>query len=341
MFLVPHRSHAGATARYGRPWLESFEPRVVPAGVVYQPSLRQLYIEGTVGNDQVHVNQSGPSVLVRFNGRDQSFSLSDIDRVFFRGLAGGDLFVNNTAVPSRGMGDAGNDRLVGGLANDTFDGGAGADVCNGRSGNDALNGGIDADLILGGLGADVILGSLGNDRCDGGDGDDRLRGNYGGDLLTGGNGRDDLWGDLGDDRLFGGLGDDQLRGGRGRDHINGGGGDDRGFDDDGDPAFECEGQEFVALMTGPGGAVARAEFEPDTGGGFPFDLEADRMPRNATFSVRVGGAVIGSFATDSEGEGDLRLNNRTLPISTGTVIQVTDLTGAFVLQGTFILGPSV
>jgi Ca2+-binding RTX toxin-like protein len=310
---------------------------VVPAGVTLQDG--QLNIEGTVGSDAVFVNQSATQVTVRFNGLDSAFAASAVSRIRFVGLFGNDLFVNTTALPSTGLGGDGNDRLVGGSGLDTFDGGPGVDILNGRAGDDALNGGLGNDFVYGGVGNDVLVGSIGNDWLEGGSGDDLQRGNFGHDTLFGRDGNDDLSGDLGNDRLFGGVGDDMLSGGPGRDRIFGGAGNDIAFGGNGDVVFEVEeGQELIAALTGANGATGTAEFERDTGGGFPFDLEADGLAANTTFTVRVGGVLIGQFSTDAEGQGDLRLTSRTLPITSGTLIQVFNPSGVIVLQGTFAVG---
>ena len=317
--------HVDRSARLG---LERFEERAVPAGITLQANIRQLVVEGTAGNDVAQVSQAGAVVTVRLNDLVRAFDVSLIDRVLLAGLAGNDQLVNNTGLRSTLIGGNGNDRLVGGNGNDRFDAGPGADVALGRGGGDAINGGVGNDAVFGGPSDDALVGGLG---------DDLLRGEGGNDALQGVGGRDDLRGDFGDDRLLGGAGDDQLRGGVGRDQIFGGTGNDRGFDDNGDGLFECEGTEFIAALTGSGG-VGDAEFDPDTGGEFAFKLEADRLAASTTYTVRAGNTSLGQFTTSDEGEGDLRLTSRTLPILSGTVIWVFDPTGAIVLQGTFFVG---
>ena len=76
-----------------------------------------------------------------------------------------------------GLGDNGNDNLVGARGKDTLQGG---------NGNDTLNGTLDVDSLLGGNGDDSILGADGRDFRFGQDGNDILKGGEGNDSMSGG-----------------------------------------------------------------------------------------------------------------------------------------------------------
>ncbi|MCA1326539.1 calcium-binding protein [Herbaspirillum sp. alder98] len=82
----------------------------------------------------------------------------------------------------------------------------------GNSGNDRL---------IGNAGNNVLSGFKGNDSIDGGAGDDTLTGDRGNDRLVGGPGDDDLDGGFGNDVLIGGTGNDtyELRRAMGQDYV--------------------------------------------------------------------------------------------------------------------------
>ncbi|PCH75011.1 MAG: hypothetical protein COC12_02325 [Rhodobacteraceae bacterium] len=80
--------------------------------------------------------------------------------------------------------------------------------------------------IVGNVGANLLRGSLGQDSISGLEGDDILRGGRGRDALDGGAGDDILRGGLGRDTLIGGDGNDILNGGVGRDRLFGDAGSD-------------------------------------------------------------------------------------------------------------------
>jgi hypothetical protein len=235
------------------------------------------------------------------------------------GNAGNDLISNTTAIRMTALGGLGNDRLEGGAVRDLLEGGAGNDQLFGRGGNDVVRGGLGADLVNGGLGDDSLTGQSGND------------------TLEGNSGRDHLFGEIGDDRLFGGNDNDYLCGGSGRDVLHGGLGTDMAVRDTDDYGDDCEGQELVTALTGAAGN-GKAEYEPGTGGATAFEVEVDRLGRNATYSVVVNGQTLGTLTTTSEGEGKLVSSRTDLPIVVGTVIQIVDANGSVALQGTFALG---
>ncbi len=150
-----------------------------------------------------------------------------------------------------GVGNSGNNILLGGSANDVLDGRAGNDVLKGGDGDDMLTGGDGNDVLIGGTGADVIDGGNGVDTVEystsatavivdlsagtglGGDaqGDvlssvENLTGSASADVLNGSAEANVLNGGAGNDTLAGQDGDDVLVGGAGADILNGGNGID-------------------------------------------------------------------------------------------------------------------
>lgn len=105
--------------------------------------------------------------------------------------AGDDRVNNDTDVPLRADGGAGNDQLVGGPGADILIGGPGDDVLPGLEGDDLIEGGDGHDELTGGPGADVLDAGAGDDAVTG-DGwryfppvqwPDTLRGGAGTDTL--------------------------------------------------------------------------------------------------------------------------------------------------------------
>jgi hypothetical protein len=137
----------------------------------------------------------------------------------FNGYLGGDIFENNTWLPSEAYGGDDNDILTGGTGRDTLDGGDGDDTLNGRGGDDSLYGGDGDDVLKGGLNNDDLYGGDDDDRLFGETGLDDLYGGWGNDFLAGGSGGDFLSGGPGHDGLWGGLNNDTINGGSGRDRF--------------------------------------------------------------------------------------------------------------------------
>ena len=249
---------------------QSLEARqVLSADPIVSFTGGQISIQGTEHNDTAYLTQNEDVVRVSVRSDNNSythyeFSNSEVEKIYFSGKAGDDLFINKTEVASTAYGNDGNDWLNGGSANDVFRGGNGDDQLRGYDGDDSLHGdygndrlyGFDGndrllgwyghDVLSGGDGDDYVSGYLGNDTLFGGAGDDVLKGHEGHDLLGGGDGNDQLYGWLGNDKLFGGEGDDYLSGYHGHDTISGQGGDDvikghegndRLFGGDGDDAI--------------------------------------------------------------------------------------------------------
>lgn len=169
-----------------RPCVEALEDRTVPTGVTLDGNI--LNIVGSVRSDQVRVSSDGVNLTVVMTGgaqANQTFTLSSVSRIVFRGLAGNDRFINNSSVGC-----------------DVF-GGGGNDVFQGGSGHDYIEGGAGNDVLIGGDGNDTLIGGAGNDRLYGEDGDDRLIGGTGRNILVGGNGLDTLLGNRTDRFIFG------------------------------------------------------------------------------------------------------------------------------------------
>ncbi len=208
-----------------------------------------LAVHGTQAADTVRFVERGDSIVVGVSSNRGSYTVhqfdaADVDRLYFSGKDGDDIFVNKTSLESTAYGNEGNDWLLGGSGDDVLRGGNGDDNIRGfagddslhgdrgndrlvgQAGNDRLLGWFGDDVLVGGDGDDYLSGYLGNDRLFAGDGDDDLRGHEGDDFLSGGNGDDALYGWRGNDRLFAGAGDDYVSGYHGDDFLSGGAGDD-------------------------------------------------------------------------------------------------------------------
>lgn len=88
--------------------------------------------------------------------KDYYFPTHKIMEIAVSGSAGPDLIWNNSDIPSRMHGDAGDDLLVGGSNVDILDGGDGDDELYGFEDNDELYGGIGKDGVHGGAGKDIV-----------------------------------------------------------------------------------------------------------------------------------------------------------------------------------------
>lgn len=211
--------------------LESLEGRIVlAAGIAHDRGSRVLSIVGSSGNDVADVRQQGVSLVVSLTsatGRvSRTVPAAQVSRVVFTGLAGNDTFTNQTLIPSRADGGAGEDVLRGGRGADELIGGDGTDRLVGGAGNDVIDGGAGDDAAWGGVGDDRLMGGVGQDQVYGEDGIDDMWGGAGNDMLDGGVGNDTVRGEDGSDMLFGGIGNDVITGGRGNDELQGAAGDD-------------------------------------------------------------------------------------------------------------------
>ncbi len=169
------------------------------------------------------------------------------------GNAGNNVMLGNDA-SNHLDGRAGNDVIIGAGGNDVVEGGSGDDFLIGCTGDDDLRGGSGNDLILGQDDDDILFGGAGRDELVGGEGNDVIDGGVGSDFLLGEGGVDQILGGAGDDLVFGGFGNDTIDGGGGNDilfggdlktafasgddSISGGGGNDLIFGDDGNDSLD-------------------------------------------------------------------------------------------------------
>lgn len=189
---------------------------------------------GRSGGKTLSLKSDGSCTVTRATG---SCPAAGVASIVISTTDQSDRITQNTSIPSRLMGGAGNDTLTGGPADDVLIGEAGADTLAGKDGRDtadysarvapvsvSLNG--SADDGEGGekdnVGSDVeiLAGGSADDQLAGNDGDNVLLGNAGNDILGGGGGNDQLDGGAGDDTLAGGTGSDALTGGDGTDTAN-------------------------------------------------------------------------------------------------------------------------
>ncbi len=260
---------------------QEYEPRKLLAGVVFTSATGQVLIGGTNGNDVARVTESNDVITVTQQGFDtRTFDASEVNSIVFVGLRGDDFFENQTAIPSRAFGNAGNDTLIGGSGADRLVGNTDNDIIRGNGGDDVLVAGNGDDNVDAGAGNDTVVGvrgfniiesGTGDDRVFGGedtdqitdisgndllagfDGDDSIRGGDGDDLILGGAGEDVLQGEGGIDRIFAGTGNDFLSGGAGADIINGNDGDD-----------VLQGEQGIDRLVG-GAGLDRANYSGDFG----------------------------------------------------------------------------
>lgn len=167
--------------------VESLEGRIVLAAAIsWDRASRTVSIVGSEGNDSAQIRQQGANLVVSLNSAAGRLSRTvpavQVSRVVFTGLAGNDTFTNQTAIPSRADGGAGDDVLRGGRGVDQLIGGDGGDRLYGGAGTDSLRGGLGHDELHGGAGNDALHGEKGNDWFDGAAGRDTLVGGDGMDL---------------------------------------------------------------------------------------------------------------------------------------------------------------
>jgi len=182
-----------------------------------------LWVSGT---EQADVMQASietdffmqPMLQVTMNNLVFVRPISQVRELVFIGRAGDDVITNNTSIPSRMFGGAGNDVLTGGFGNDLLAGGRGDDVLMGRGGD---------DILIGGLGSNTLDGGPGNDRLFGGyGGHNIIRGGSGDDMIFAGDQGDEIHGGPGNNQIYGNIGPDRIHAGPGRNTILGNGGDD-------------------------------------------------------------------------------------------------------------------
>lgn len=195
---------------------EEFTARIVLARYRGDVPAGAIRIDGTSGNDNIALTQSGSTLTISRNGSISTRSLSGVNRLFVYGLDGDDTLSVASSVLTGAT-------LLGGRGNDGLRGGGGADHLFGGDGTDA------ADYANATAGLSISLDELGND---GPGGQDNVHGDV--EILLGGAGADTLTGGTSYNVLVGHGGDDTLRGGGGRDVLIGGHGRDRLLGDDSD-----------------------------------------------------------------------------------------------------------
>ena len=196
---------------------------------------------GGSGNDSYVVNNGGDQVLeLPGEGIDvvrtilNNYTLSaNVEKLIFTG-GGSFTGIGNDGDNSIVGGDLA-DQLFGGAGNDTLDGGLGADQMNGGTGNDnytvdnagdvvveLANEGTDkvtasVSVMLAANVENLVLTGAGNLTGTGNALANSITGNTGDNLLLGGDGADTISGGSGDDTLVGGNDADKLYGGAGAD----------------------------------------------------------------------------------------------------------------------------
>jgi Ca2+-binding RTX toxin-like protein len=240
---------------------QSLEARRMLAGYATNP----IVVDGTAGNDTIHVWQSGNTISIRVNGQTRthaaSYSMGGltpqdigptyyVPKIVIRGLAGNDVIWGNLTVkrPMEIYGGAGNDSIRGGGSSDTIHGGGGNETTTtsiqmaATTGRTGMTAGRSGGLTIGSL---LVNIEAGNDSIDGGLGNDTLIGSTqaactiwggeGNDNITCGSGNDVVDAGFGNDLVFGSDGADWIAGDRGHDTIRGGTGHDTlvgGLDND-------------------------------------------------------------------------------------------------------------
>ncbi|MCA9190850.1 MAG: hypothetical protein KDB03_03770 [Planctomycetales bacterium] len=208
---------------------------------IYDPTVRQINVEGTEAADSILIYQREgmvsienlPIVDLVSGVAYDSLASSEIDWIRVEALDGDDTiyFDDTFAAEAHVI----NFNVIAGDGADLITTGRGADLINAGSGDDSVAAGPGEDTVYGGPGYDTLCGEdgrdflYGQDDADmifGGEGDDSISGGNSYDTLFGEGGWDKIWGDEGGDALYGGPGDDRLWGGDGIDNLEGGDGND-------------------------------------------------------------------------------------------------------------------
>jgi Ca2+-binding RTX toxin-like protein len=232
----------------------------------------QNILEGGLGNDLYWI-ESADDLVLENPGAGSDTIVAGID--FYLPSEFETLILSATGNAQRGIGNEGNNliignalanELLGGAGHDTLQGGAGDETLQGDAGNDHLIGGDGAgDWVsyanLSEFGQNVVVnlansaasGAAGSDWLQGiehvltGAGSDQIIGNAAANYLSAGSGLDMLWGEAGADTLDGGEQDDMLSGGADGDSLIGGAGRDSLSGDAGnDTLFGGEGADTMA-----------------------------------------------------------------------------------------------
>jgi Ca2+-binding RTX toxin-like protein len=186
--------------------IELMESRRLLSSILQHAGGR-LEISGSDADNQIHVTRSGKSINVEIDGVVTPFPAKKIDRLLIHALGGNDTIINDTDLPAKLEGGAGDDRLVGGSDRDRFIGGDGNDTADysartepvtltldGRrnDGRKKEHDKLDDDI-------EILIGGAGSDRLVGNDANNTLLGNAGVDTIVAGRGDDFMDGGEGND----------------------------------------------------------------------------------------------------------------------------------------------
>ena len=190
-------------------------------------------VDGTSGNDKLHVGTIGDYHLYGYAGDDSLVGGRGGSANILEGGAGNDGYTlyqaSDTVIENP---NGGTDTVFAyfdyTLADNVETGRAMVNglTIYGNSGDNTLQSAVGGSTLYGAGGNDTMVGAGGNDVLYGDAGNDRLFGYAGNDTLDGGAGDDLLYGAAGDDRLFGGTGNDRIEAGAGKDTMTGGSGAD-------------------------------------------------------------------------------------------------------------------
>lgn len=140
--------------------LEQLDDRINPTSMMVGSN---LVVDGTNGNDVIHLIQSQPNNTVTVfvnNVNEGTFVIPGGGRLIANGLLGADNIKITASISAE---------VHGGAGNDTITGGSGADVIYGENGNDLVQGGAGNDALVGGAGQDRLSGDSGVDMLVGGE----------------------------------------------------------------------------------------------------------------------------------------------------------------------------
>ena len=190
-------------------------------------------VDGTAGNDTLHVGSVGDYHLYGYAGNDTLVGGKGGSSNVLEGGTGDDGYTiyqaSDTIIENP---NGGNDTVYTyfsyTLADNVEIGRAMVNglTLYGNSSDNTLQAATGGSTLYGADGNDTVIGNGGDDVLYGDNGNDRLLGNGGNDILDGGSGDDMLYGNAGDDILRGGTGNDRLEGGSGKDILSGGTGAD-------------------------------------------------------------------------------------------------------------------
>ena len=146
-----------------------------------------IVIKGTNGNDEVKIQQNEDgSVLVNVNGKTQTFSNEEAERLLFDLGKGDDSLIADRVTHALNINAGeGNNTIVGGDGNDRITAGNGKNTIIGGGGNDTITVGNGNNIITGGAGDDTITSGKGNNVISGGEGKNTINSGSDKDIIVG------------------------------------------------------------------------------------------------------------------------------------------------------------